>query len=57
MLFLSLFMMEKDKSLEPWQQISAAIGIAEYDAKLDKSVTDVFNRADSEMYENKKMPN
>lgn len=50
----TLFMMEKDKSLEPWQQISAAIGIAEYDAKLDKSVTDVFNRADAKMYECKK---
>ncbi len=26
----------------------------EYDAKLDKSVTDVFNRADEKMYECKK---
>ena len=50
----TLFMMEKDTSLEPWQKISAAIGIAEYDAKLDKSVIDVFNRADQKMYECKK---
>ena len=47
-------MMEKDNTLEPWQKISAAIGIAEYDSKLDTSVTDVFNRADQKMYESKK---
>lgn len=50
----NLFMMEKDNSLEPWQKISAAIGIAEYDSKLDSNVTDVFKRADQKMYECKK---
>ena len=49
-----LFMLEKDTSLEPWQKISAAIGFAEYDSKLDKTVLDVFNRADKKMYECKK---
>ena len=49
-----LFMLEKDTSLEPWQKLSAAIGFAEYDSKLDKTVLDVFNRADKKMYECKK---
>ena len=47
-------MLEKNELLEPWQKISAAIGFAEYDNKIDKSVTDVFKRADKKMYECKK---
>jgi GGDEF domain-containing protein len=31
-----------------------ACGIAEFDPARDKGVTDVFERADSAMYENKK---
>lgn len=34
--------------------VSIAIGIAEYDPRMDSSFTDVFNRADSAMYENKR---
>ena len=49
-----LFMLEKNSNLEPWEKISAAIGFAAYDNKIDKSVTDVFERADKQMYENKK---
>ena len=49
-----LFMLEKDESLKPWQRISAAIGYAEYDNKLDSSINDVFKRADQKMYEDKK---
>ena len=40
-------------SLEPWEKISAAVGIAFYDSAIDKSADDVFKRADKLMYENK----
>lgn len=40
-------------SLEPWEKISAAVGIAFYDPAIDKSADDVFKRADKLMYENK----
>ena len=42
---------EKDKNVKPWERVTASIGIAIYDPSIDKSVTDVFNRADKEMYE------
>ena len=44
----------EDVYLDPWDQISAAIGIACYDKTIDKSVEDVFKRADNAMYEMKK---
>ncbi len=40
--------------IDPWDQISAAIGIATYDKTIDKTVEDVFKRADNAMYEMKK---
>lgn len=39
---------------EPWEQVSVARGIAEYDPSVDKTVQDVVHRADAYMYENKK---
>ncbi len=45
---------DADTTLEPWEKISAAIGIATYDPSKDESVSDVFKRADTLMYENKK---
>ncbi len=42
-----------DKSLEAWEKVSAAVGIAFYKAGVDKSADEVFKRADKEMYENK----
>lgn len=42
----------KDKSLEPWENVSAALGYAIYEAN-DSSVADVFRRADIKMYERK----
>ena len=45
---------DANTSLEPWEKISAAIGIATYDPGQDSSVSDVFKRADTLMYENKK---
>ena len=44
----------KDESLEPWERISAAIGIALFDPEKDMVVNDVFNRADANMYSRKK---
>ncbi len=43
-----------DKYLEPWEKISAALGVAFYDSKIDISVLNVFKRADQKMYERKK---
>ena len=46
--------MANDESLEPWERISAAIGIAHYNASTDSSVANVFKRADKAMYNRKK---
>ncbi|MCR5088657.1 MAG: diguanylate cyclase [Oscillospiraceae bacterium] len=40
----------EDSSAAPWERISAAIGCAFYDEKLDKNVSSVLVRADKEMY-------
>ena len=39
----------------PWDKISAAIGIAEYDPKSDFGVVDVVKRADRLMYDDKRL--
>ena len=41
-----------NKSLEPWEKVSAAVGLAFYTAN-DKTADEVFKRADKEMYANK----
>lgn len=46
--------MAKDTALEPWEQLSAAIGVARYDPVTDTSVANVFKRADRAMYLRKK---
>ena len=43
-----------DPLLEPWEKVSAAIGIAVFDRDIDSSVANVFKRADKIMYANKK---
>ncbi|MBE5845745.1 MAG: GGDEF domain-containing protein [Butyrivibrio sp.] len=57
-LFIEMTSGYEDKSdtvyLDPWDQISAAIGIASYDKTIDRTVEDVFKRADNAMYEMKK---
>ena len=40
--------------LKPWERTSAAIGLAVYDTTIDTSANDVFRRADSAMYDNKR---
>ena len=46
--------MAADTKLEPWERISAAIGVARYDPVTDSSVANVFKRADKAMYLRKK---
>ena len=42
-----------DESLQAWEKVSAAVGVAYYQAGVDKTVEEVFKRADSDMYKNK----
>ena len=44
---------DSNASLEPWEKVSAAVGVAYYDKQQDKSADEVFKRADKEMYANK----
>ena len=44
----------KNDSLAEWEKISAAIGYALYDEKLDRTAEDVSIRADKAMYDRKK---
>lgn len=44
----------EDDNLEPWEKVSAAIGVAFYDKDKDDGVQSVFKRADEEMYACKK---
>ena len=45
--------LQRDKKLEPWEKVSAAVGVAYYDKNSDKSAEEVFKRADADMYKNK----
>ncbi len=44
----------KDDTLNQWEKVSAAIGVAVYDPERDSSVDNVFKRADNAMYQKKK---
>ena len=46
--------LKNDDSLEEWERVSASIGVAIYDSKIDINFADVFKRADKLMYKNKK---
>ncbi len=50
---LRLEEIKRDATLEEWERISAAIGVAKYDPKHDTGVDSVFKRADVAMYERK----
>ena len=45
-----LDVMQQDSSLEPWEKVSAAIGIAVFDPETDTGAESVFKRADEQMY-------
>ena len=46
--------MSSNEKLEPWEKVSASIGIAVYDSNIDANVANVFKRADKAMYQRKK---
>ena len=48
-----LLALQNDDTLKPWEQISAAIGYAKFDKTVDKTVEDVFKKADKAMYDRK----
>ena len=50
---LRLEAVQNDATLQPWEQISAAIGYHKFDKTVDKTVDDVFKEADKAMYERK----
>ena len=43
-----------DDTLEPWEAVSAAMGIAVFDETIDSDAANVFKRADKIMFANKK---
>ena len=45
--------LREDNSLQAWEKVSAAVGVAYYDELSDKTAEDVFKRADADMYKNK----
>ena len=47
--------MIRDEALPPEQRVSAAVGIARYERGADTGYSDVFNRADRNMYEKKRV--
>ena len=50
----TLLRTERDQNAEPWQRVSAAVGMAEYLPGRDRTVDEVLERADRRMYEEKK---
>ena len=46
----ALLELSSEDTLDPWEKISAAIGVAKYDSEIDDSVGDVAKRADELMY-------
>ena len=45
--------LQSKPGLQPWQRVSAAVGVAVYDGARDKSAEDVLKRADAAMYQDK----
>ena len=44
----------KDSNLDPWDRVSAAVGVSVYDATRHNEANDVFKEADEDMYRDKK---
>ena len=45
--------LQADDSLQPWEKVSAAAGIAKYEKGRDASTEEVLRRADEAMYRDK----
>ena len=50
----NMMLTAEDSNLDPWDRVSAAIGISVYDPAKHKNTDDVFKAADEDMYRNKK---
>lgn len=46
--------LSQNHDLEPWERVSAALGLAIYDPVIDSTIQNVFRRADKAMYARKK---
>ena len=46
--------LQSDDSLEPWERAGAAIGCSVFDQDIDSDTSDVFERADKAMYDDKR---
>lgn len=46
-----IHLLERDRTLAPWDRVSAAIGYALYDPRKDTGMDSVLARADQEMYQ------
>ena len=45
--------LQADDSLQPWEKVSAAVGMAKYEKGRDASTEEVLRRADEAMYRKK----
>ena len=45
--------LQADDSLQPWEKVSAAVGMAKYEKGRDASTEEVLRRADEAMYREK----
>ena len=45
--------LQSQPGLQPWQRVSAAVGVAAYGSALDRTAEDVLKRADAAMYQDK----
>ena len=45
--------LQSEEGLQPWQRVSAAVGLARFDASLDHCAEDALKRADAAMYQDK----
>ncbi len=50
----TLELQKENPLLNPWETVSAALGMAVYDPNVDSSIANVFKRADDAMYTRKK---
>ena len=44
---------QADESLQPWEKISAAVGLAAFDRDQESTVDETLRRADEAMYKDK----
>ncbi len=50
----AMYGLRRDPALDPWERISASVGVSLYDAVRDNDVESVFRHADNDMYNRKR---